>query len=338
MTRLRYGILGTGNIARQFAEGVAKSHRAQIVAVASRSQTGAEAFAQAYGIDRAYGSYDAILDDDSVDAVYVSLPNSMHCGWTLKLLAAGKHVLCEKPIASNVAEAEQMFDAAQRYGRVLMEAFMYRCHPQTRAVIEHVRSGTIGQLRLIRTAFCYRAHLVEGNIRFDPKLAGGALMDIGCYCVSLARAVVGEEPVEIHGVGHLHESGVDDYAAGVLRFPSGVVCEFCCGMSVQTDNTAWICGSDGYLEVPWPWKPPFPVSRYVVNAQVPPRQDQGKSERRPREEYEIKSDCPLYGIEADTFAVAILDGSPIPVSREDTLGNMRVLDELRRQVGVTMDT
>jgi len=330
---LRYGILGTGNIARQFADGVTGARRSVVTAVASRMQQRADAFAQPRGIARAYGSYDALLADDDVQAVYVSLPNAMHHDWTLRALAAGKHVLCEKPIAADAAQAQAMFDAAESSGLTLMEAFMYRCHPQTRDVLDRVRGGAIGRVKLIRAAFCFRVKQTAGNIRFDAALAGGALMDVGCYCVNFCRLIAGDEPVRMHAVGRLHASGVDEYAAAVLEFPGGVLGELCCGMTVQTDNTARVCGEEGYLEIPWPWKP-APDCAYAVNAQIPPRQDSGASARRPRETFTVAVDRPLYALEADAFADAVLDGAAPPVTRDDTLGNMRVLDELRRQVGV----
>ncbi|MCC6681015.1 MAG: Gfo/Idh/MocA family oxidoreductase [Phycisphaeraceae bacterium] len=327
---LRYGIMGAGNIARQFADGVRDAHRSTITATASRSLEKAKAF----NAGTPYGDYAALLDDPQVDAVYVALPNSMHHEWTLRCLAAGKHVLCEKPMASDEAQTREMFDAAQRAGLLLMEAFMYRCHPQTHAVLEQVRSGAIGKLKLIRTAFCYSTGKPQGNIRFDAALAGGALMDIGCYCISMARLLAGCEPTAMHAVGRLGASGIDEYATGVLDFPGDVIAEFCCGMTVQTNNTAIICGDEGYLEIPWPWKPQAERAVFIRDGQVPPRQDSGKQSRQPRQEFVVNAGRPLYAVEADDFAQSVLDGKPLTVSKQDTLGNMHVLDELRRQVGV----
>ena len=239
---------------------------ARLAAVASRSADGAAAFASAHpDRPRRTGRTRELLADDAVDAVYVSLPNSLHHEWTVLALQAGKHVLCEKPFASNAAQSEQMFDEAERAGRLVMEAFMYRCHPQTLAVVEAVRRGDIGRLKLIRTSFCYRTTRIAGNVRFDADLAGGALMDVGCYCLSFSRLLAGAEPVEAHATGHVHASGVDDLAAGFLRFPGApggrprrrpVLATFTCGMGVQADNTAYVCGSEGYIEIPVPWKPP----------------------------------------------------------------------------------
>lgn len=334
--RLAWGILGTGNIARQFTAGVSASRRGQLVAVASRDSAKAAIFAKAHSIPASYGAYQALLNDPSVQAVYVSLPNSMHHEWTIKALVAGKHVLCEKPFAMNIDQAIEMFDVAQRCGKVLMEAFMYRTHPLTHAVIAAVDSGAIGEVRLIRTSFCFKVGKTAGNIRFDPTLAGGVIMDVGCYCVSFARLFAREEPEHVHLVHHRHESGVDDIAAGTLLFPSGAIASFTCGMSVHADNTASICGSEGYIEIPVPWKPPASGSTFTIARSTPPKMDHptGKPVPPPRDTRTITVDGDLYGLEADAFAAAVLDNAPLPVSMQDTLGNQRVLDELGRQMGV----
>jgi D-xylose 1-dehydrogenase (NADP+, D-xylono-1,5-lactone-forming) len=334
---LRLGILGTGNIARQFAAGLAGSTRTRAVAVASRGADTAGSFAAAHGVPRAYGSYDQLLRDRDVDAVYVSLPNSMHREWAVAALRAGKHVLCEKPIAAGAGEAEEMFDAAGRAGCVLVEAFMYRSHPLTHAVLDTIRGGEIGRVGLVRTSFCFRTTRTDGNIRFDASLAGGALMDVGCYCLNFSRLVAGAEPVRAHAVGTLHASGVDETAAAVLAFPDGVGASFTCGMSVQADNTAYVCGTEGFVEVPVPWKPPRENAEYSVVRGTPPRMDGPvRAALAPaRQTRRVTAAKELYALEADDFAAAVLDGVPPRVDRADSVGNMRLLDELRRQVGVT---
>jgi predicted dehydrogenase len=331
---LRLGILGTGNIARQFAAGLATSTRTRAVAVASREGDTARAFAAAHGIGQAYGGYEQLLRDPGVDAVYVSLPNSMHREWTVAALRAGKHVLCEKPIAADAAEAEEMFDVAERAGRVLVEAFMYRSHPLTHAVMHVIRGGEIGRVRLIRTSFCVRTTRTDGNIRFDASLAGGALMDVGCYCLNFSRLLAGAEPVAAHAVGTLHASGVDDSAAGVVAFPDGVTASFTCGMSVQADNTAYVCGTEGFVEVPVPWKPPREDAEYSIVRGTPPRMDgPTKAALSPaRQVRRVTAAKELYALEADDFAAAVLDGAPPAVDRRDSVGNMRLLDHLREQV------
>ena len=333
--RLRWGILGTGNIARQFAAGVGASARGRVTAVGSRDRASAEAFARKFELAATVGGYDDVVSSPDVDAVYVSLPNNLHHEWTIRALRAGKHVLCEKPFAVNEAQAREMFDAATRAGRVAVEAFMYRSHPQTRAVLDAIRGGAVGPLRLIRTSFCFHTSKVDGNIRFQPALAGGGIMDVGCYCVNFARLVAGAEPLAVHAVARLHPSGVDDLAAGTLTFPGGVVASFTCGMSAQADNAAHVCGTNGYVEVPVPWKPAVEGSRFSVVRQTPPLMDGvARPSAPPRRVVEVPGGRNLYAYEADDFAAAARDGRAPAVSAADTIGNMRVLDELRRQAGL----
>jgi D-xylose 1-dehydrogenase (NADP+, D-xylono-1,5-lactone-forming) len=340
--RLRWGILGTGNIARQFADGLLRTRtagRSRITAVGSRSAESAQAFAQGREIAGVHGSYDALLADPNVDAVYNSLPNSLHHPWTIKTLRAGKHVLCEKPFALTRTEAQEMFDEAARAKRVLVEAFMYRSHPLTHSFIDAVRGGEIGELKMLRTSFCYRTTRIDGNVRFDRKLGGGALMDVGCYCINFSRMLAGEEPSEIHASAHMHERGVDDLVVANLKFPSGVIASFSCGMSVHADNTASVCGTDAFVEIPIPWKPPARGAAYTIARSTPPKMDvaagPGGAQRPPRETRTVDAGKELYALEADDFAAAVLDGKPPALTPADTLGNMAVLDEIRRQIGLT---
>jgi xylose dehydrogenase (NAD/NADP) len=332
---LRWGIMGTGNIARQFVAGLKTSRRTRAVAVGSRTSSAAAAFAEQFSVPAAHGSYEALLEDRSVDAIYLSLPNSMHHEWTIRSLRAGKHVLCEKPLADTTAQAQEMFDVAEKRGKLLVEAFMYRSHPQTHSVLESIRSGAIGEVKLIKTSFCYRTTKVDQNIRFRPELAGGAMMDIGCYCLSFSRLIASEEPDRIVAIGKMHSSGVDEAASGSLHFPaSGILATFACGMTVQADNTAYVCGTEGYLEIPWPWKPQRRAT-YTIAHSTPPRQDAPAGSapaRPPRQEIVVETDSELYALEADDFAAAAIDGAPPMVSREDSIGNMRALDEIRKQI------
>lgn len=331
---LRFGIMGTGNIAGQFAQGVAGARRSAISAVGSRTTDAADVFGERHGIANRHATYDALLADDTVDAIYLSLPNSMHHEWTIKSIEAGKHVLCEKPIASNTAEAEAMFDAAEKHGKVLVEAFMYRSHPLTHAIVQHIRDGAIGKVKLIRTSFCYRTNQIDGNVRFSPELVGGALMDIGCYCTSFARLIAEAEPDAAQCTAVIHETGVDELAAGYLRFPDGLVANFVCGMRVQTDNAALINGEEGYISVPIPWKPPVDGAEFYIDGMTPPRQDKSATTKPGRRTIKVDAGGPLYGLEADEFAATVLDGAAPAVSKSDTLGNMRVLDTLRAQAGL----
>ena len=274
------------------------------------------------------------MKDPQIDAVYNALPNSLHHEWTIKSLRAGKHVLCEKPIAMSAAQTEEMFDVARQSGKILAEAFMYRSHPLTHAVLKAISNGAIGELRLIRTSFCFRTTKIAGNIRFSPELGGGGLMDVGCYCINFSRLFAGEEPSAMTVAARLHSCGVDELAVGTMQFPAGVLASFTCGMTTQSDNTAYLCGSDGFIEVPIPWKPPK-ESTYVIARGIPPKMDRPakpSSWPPPRDVVKITVNDELYGLEADDFAAAIFDGKPPAVSHADSLGNMRVLDELRRQM------
>lgn len=338
--KLRLGILGTGNIAKQFAAGAARSYRCTLGAVGSRSAASAAAFGEAFGIKATHESYDALLADRHVDAIYISGPNSTHYEWTIKSLRAGKHVLCEKPFALDAAQAEEMFDVAHSAGRVVMEAFMYLCHPQTSAIVDAIHRGNIGALKLIRTAFCYSTNKIEGNIRFDRALGGGALMDVGCYCISMSRLLTGEEPSTIHAETRMHKTGVDELTTVSLKFPGGVLAGFTCGMLTHADNTAHISGDKGWIEVQWPWKPTPEKSGFVMTRSIPPRQDHAAGSAKPpaaanpRQEVRVPVEGDLFGIEADDFANAVLDGSPPRVTRDFTIGNMKVLDEIRKQIGL----
>lgn len=343
--RLNWGILGTGNIARQFAAGLAGSKLGQLTAVASRTQNTADEFATRFKLphDRAYPTYQQLMDDPSVQAIYISLPNALHHEWTIKALAAGKHVLCEKPLANDVAQAKEMFAAAKAADRLLVEAFMYRSHPLTHKVLREVRNGVVGQLRLIRSSFCYQTSNLE-NIRFSKPLAGGGLMDVGCYCIDFARLITGQEPVEVKATAVICETGVDDLLSGTLVFPKGIIASFTCGMRVQADNLASICGQDGYIEVPVPWKPPVKDAKYVVGYSTPPKMDDAQkaagqtkpNKVTPRQTFTVDATGPLYGMEADAFAKAVA-GEPPAITETDSLANMAILDEMRSQIGLKWD-
>jgi predicted dehydrogenase len=337
MTRLRWGVLGTGNIARQFATGVRGCRRGVLAAVGSRSVESARDFAGKFDVPAAAGSYDELVRRDDVDAIYVSLPNNLHHEWTIRSLEAGKHVLCEKPLAVSADEAREMFDASRRARRLLIEAYMYRAHPQTAAVMQQVRSGAIGELRHVRTNFSFKVARTAGNIRFDPALAGGALMDVGGYCLSFSMLVAGAPPSVVHAIGRRHPAGVDEQTSVLMQFPAGLTASFTVGMAMQADNTAMISGSDGYLEIAWPWKPVAGRSGYVIARQIPPRQDAAGRPvpaSAPREAVEVPVDQDLYGIEADAFAACVFDGVAPFVSEAESVEYARLLQSIRRQVGL----
>jgi len=380
MQPLNWGVLGTGNIARQFVGDVKDGPGHRIVAVGSRRKQSADEFARTFEIPRAHGSYDALLGDESVEAIYLSLPNAMHHEWTLAALDAGKHVLCEKPIAATAEQAQAMFDRAERTGRLLVEAFMYLSHPQTLALVDALARGAVGRLRLVRTSFSYCTRRIEGNIRFDRSLAGGALMDVGCYTVSLARLATSvaraceaessapgdgptatsasslwgslpaplqwTDPVEACGSARFHEAGVDDLFVGTLRFEDGVLSNLTAGMAAQTDNAALICGDEGYLSVPVPWKPPEGDAHLTLHRMSPPKMDRpqarshastGAGTPPPEGRIDVDADGPLFRYEADDFARAVRGETPPRLDRSFSVGNMKTLDRLRETIGLHWD-
>ena len=315
--KLRWGVLGTGGIAKKFAGDLKATDLGELEATGSRSQLTADVFASEFG-GKGVESYEALVSDPEVDAVYNSLPNGLHAEWSIKAMEAGKHVLCEKPMARNISEVEEMFRVSERTGQVLVEAFMYRSHPAIQKLIDMVRGGALGQVKLIRSNFSFTREVMDSDARYQVDHAGGGLMDVGCYCVNLARAVMGSEPTNTACFAHIHEKGVDDYAAGVLRFGDKTLMTFTCGMTVMNDWTTYISGDDGEIEINAPW---FCDGSFKLT--------KGES----TEIIEAKTEKPMYALEAEAFAAAVAGGKPW-ITKEDTLGNMRVLDQLRKQSGV----
>jgi D-xylose 1-dehydrogenase (NADP+, D-xylono-1,5-lactone-forming) len=313
---IRWGILSTARIAQRIVEGARLSEGAQIVAVGSRDLARARAYADEHGIARAHGSYEDLLADPEVDAVYVPLPNSMHVPWSVQALEAGKHVLCEKPLSRDPAQVSEAFDAADRAGRVLMEAFMWRFHPQTDELVRLVRSGTIGEVRLVRAAFGFGS-LHPDNVRLQASLEGGALMDVGCYCVSALRLLCGE-PLRVSGEQVAGGDGVDIRFAGVMRFEGDVLGTFDCGMDVFRRNSIEVVGSTGEIHVPSPWQTPLGAEILIV------RDGGGEPERINPESVDP------YTRELDEVEAAITEGRPPRLDREESLGQARTIDALYR--------
>jgi D-xylose 1-dehydrogenase (NADP+, D-xylono-1,5-lactone-forming) len=246
---LRWGILSTANITKKL---LTSGHDQEFVAVGSRDVGRARAFASEHGIPRAHGSYEDLLADPEVDAIYNPLPNALHVEWSIKALQAGKHVLCEKPMSRRPEDVERAFDVAEREGRVLEEAFMWRHHPQLRRTRELLEAGEIGDLRVIRAAFAFHARDPE-DIRLQADLDGGGLMDVGCYCVSGCRALAGAEPVRGYAEYVPGGNDVDVALAATLRFPGDVVAHFDCGLSYIGGDQLEAVGSEGSLFLDDPW-------------------------------------------------------------------------------------
>ena len=245
---LRIGILGCANIARQFARDVSGCPDANVVAVGSRSPVTALAFAKACGIARSHGSYEALLADPEVDVIYLPLPNSLHAEWAIKAADAGKHVLCEKPLALGLAQVQTMFEAARQNGVMLLEAFPYYFQPQTGATLELVRSGAIGRVRTVQASFGFTLSKPVGNIRLNPALGGGALLDAGCYALSLIRLVMGEAPQKVMADALWADSGVDISLMATLFYADGQRAQLSCAMDTANHRRATVVGTDGTIE------------------------------------------------------------------------------------------
>jgi predicted dehydrogenase len=305
---LRLGILSTAHINRLVLAGARLTSEVEVLAVASRDADRARAYADEKGIERAYGSYEALLDDPDVDAVYIPLPNSLHVPWTLRALEAGKHVLCEKPFSPDPSAVEEAFDAAERAGLVLMEAFMYRHHPQTKRLAELVAGGAIGELRLVVSTFSFPL-LGEANIRLSAELEGGSLLDVGCYCVSGSRLLAGE-PEEVTAQQVNAASGVDARLAATLRFPGDVLAHFDCGFDVPNRSRLEAVGSDGTIVVPDPWHATRPGMELRRGGEV--------------ELIEIEQ-ADRFQLELENFARAIRGEEEPLLDRADAIGQARAL-------------
>jgi predicted dehydrogenase len=307
----QWGLLSTARINDSFIAGVAASRESAVLAVASRDRVRAERYAAERAIPRAYASYEALLADPDVDAVYISLPNSLHLEWTHRALKAGKHVLCEKPLGRRTADVAAAFDLAERHGRVLMEAFMWRHHPQTARLVDLVRSGAIGRLRLVRASFSFNER-DAADVRLSAGMEGGSLMDVGCYCVSAARLLAGE-PELVSAVQVVGGDGVDISFAGWLRFPGDVLAQFDSGLVCDDRFDLEVVGEDASLYVPDPWhclKPRIELRRGHVTEVIA-----------------IPAANP-YGLEADNVAAAIRGAERPLLGRDDAIGQARAIEAL----------
>jgi len=311
---LRFGLLSTANINGKLLGGARAAEGVEVVAVASRDPARAEAYAAEHRLERAHGSYEALLADPGVDAVYVSLPNSLHVPWATRALRAGKHVLCEKPMTRRPEEAQAAFDEAERAGRVLAEGFMWRHHEQARRLRDLVRDRAVGNLRLVRAAFSFDGIGRTGDVRLQKALDGGGLMDVGCYCVSAMRLFAGE-PERVNARQVIGGDGVDVRFAGTLSFAGGVLGAFDCGLDVVARSELEVIGDAGSLFLPDPWHGREP--RIEV--------------RRPDgvELIEIARKDP-YASELEDFAAAVRGERPHPFGRDDAVGQARTIAALYR--------
>ena len=311
MTAVRVGFLSTARINDLLLADARGLDDVEVVAVASRDLARAEAYAAERGIERAYGSYEALLADPGIDAVYVSLPNALHHEWTLQALEAGKHVLCEKPYSPRPDEVDEAFDAAEL---VFMEAFMWRHHPQTKRLAELVAEGAIGELRLIRATFSFLLTRLD-DVRLDPVLDGGALMDVGCYCISGARLLAGE-PDAVSGQAVTTALGVDVRFAATLDFGGEVLGHFDCAFDLPLRAELTAVGSEGQLHLADPW--------FAQSPGIELHRADGATER-----IDVTGDA-RYAPQWRNFAAAVRGEEPPLLGRDDALGQARVLEALYR--------
>jgi len=306
-----WGILSTARINRAVISPAQASEKVELVAVASRDQARADAYAAEWEIPRAYGSYESLLADDEIEAVYISLPNNLHVEWSIRAVEAGKHVLCEKPMGKRAAEVEQAFHAAERAGRILSEAFMYRHNPQAKRLRQLVDEGAIGELRVVRACFSFALFDPE-NIRLRPEVDGGSLMDVGCYCVNGSRLLAGE-PELVFGQQLVGSSGTDWVFTGSLRFPGDVFGLFDCGTALPSRDELEAIGSEGSLFLDDPWHGREPVIELRRG---------GEPER-----IELEQVDP-YRLELENVSEAIRGEAELLLGRADAVGNARAIEAL----------
>ena len=324
MTTLRWGILSTANIARtKVVPGIQRAVRCEVVALASRDVAQGRAVAEELGVPRAHGTYEALLADPDVDAVYIPLPNHLHAEWTITAARAGKHVLCEKPLALSARQAEEMIEACEASGVRLMEAFMYRLHPSWVAVRQLVASGRIGRLRAVQSWFSY-FNDDPANIRNIRDFGGGALMDVGCYSVNLSRMLFGSEPVSVAAlIEREPASGVDVVTSAVLGFADGLAA-FTCSTRTEDDQRVEIYGTEGRISfgIPFNIPPDRPTHVAITHGGDPPV--------APHTETLTFATADPYTVQAERFAEAVLDGGPMPTPPQDAVGNLRVIERILR--------
>ncbi len=310
---VRWGIVSTADINRKVIPGAKESPKVELMAVASRTPERADEYAREWGIERAYGSYEELLEDPEIEAVYISLPNTMHVEWSIRALEAGKHVLCEKPLSRHPDDVAAAFDAADRTGRLLTEAFMYRHNPQTKRLKELVADGAVGELRLIRSTFSYGL-FDEDNIRLRTEVEGGALMDVGCYNVSGSR-LLGGEPERVLGEAWYGPTGTDWVFTATMRFPNDVLALFDCGTALSNRDELEAIGSEGSLFLDDPW--------HCNNPVIEVRRADGV------ERIELERED-SYRLELENLSDAIRGDAELLLGRDDAMGQARALEALHQ--------
>jgi D-xylose 1-dehydrogenase (NADP+, D-xylono-1,5-lactone-forming) len=309
---VRWGILSTARINDLVLAGARKSDRVQMIAVGSRDRARAEAYAHEHGLERAHGSYQELVDDPEIEAVYISLPNAFHAEWSIRALRAGKHVLCEKPLTRHAHEAEEAFDVAEQEGRLLMEGFMWRHNPQVRRLEGLIADGAVGHVRLIRAVHSFTADDPR-DIRLLTELDGGSLMDVGCYCVHAARHLAGE-PERVYGEAVRNADGVDVRFAATMLFPGGVVAQLSSGLDVPEIHELEVVAEAGSLFLSDPW-------HGWVAPRIEVRREEGSEEIR------LEPTDP-YLLELENLSDAILGETEPLLGQADAVGQAKALEAL----------
>jgi predicted dehydrogenase len=320
---VKWGVMGNATIARVCViPAIQKSCNGSVHALATRSPARAQEVVADHQIDQIYNSYDALLADPAINVIYIALPNHLHYPWTVKALKAGKNVLCEKPLACSANEAKEMASVAEDCGRYLMEAFMYRFHPRSRRIKQLIAEGRIGAPCLIRSAFCFRMRekdwTSEKNARLKPEMGGGALLDVGCYSVSVARWFLGAEPTQVQAQAVYHPDGVDVHMVGTLGFADIALATFEASFISALQQTYSIAGADGVIELPHnafvPWEND---AAFLLRGQD---EEEGQQHLIPgADEYQLM---------VEYFADVVLGNTDLMYPPADSIGNMRVLDAL----------
>ena len=342
MEKIKWGIIGPGSIANNFADGLKSSYSGQLVSIASKNDDRRKKFGDKYDIhpDFRFDNYDDIINSEHIDAIYISTPHTLHAEWTIKAAGKGKHVLCEKPGAVNLNQGKKIIEAVKEAGIFYMEGFMYRCHPQIPALLKLIKDNKIGMVKKIISSFGFNMNQVIPESRlFDKKLAGGAILDVGLYPVSFSRLIAGValgkkflNPLEVNGEARIGDTGVDEIASAILKFGNGITAEVSTAILQDMKNNAIIEGSEGFIELDQPWDPGRDKGPYNSKIKI---HSSGKEEI-----IEFKGPEHLFFFEAELSSQVILKQRqevPHPgMTWEDTLGNLKVLDEWRKTVGYSL--
>lgn len=342
---VNWGILGPGNIARVFCNGLRFSKTGRAVAAASRDVEKARQFSEPFGIPKAYGSYEELLADQEVDAVYIATIHPAHLEWVVKAAQAGKHILVEKPMGINSREVSTMVEAARTHQVLLMEAFMYRCHPQIQKMRDLIQEGALGEVRYIRSTFGYQSTFNPASRAFNRDLAGGGILDVGCYPASMVRLVAGAaagqpflNPVEVKATGVLSSTGVDSYTAAVLAFENSIVAEISTAVEANLGSSLTVIGSEGSLSLDQPWLPSSPCRGARVplplDTPFPPSTIRVQRRGQAEELISVPADRDLFTYEADMVADHMAQGEAPAMSLDDSLGNVALLDRWRAEIGL----